>query len=149
MHLIIKLILTSALVVGFGAVQAAQVNGFEIIELDAVKVAEPSCVYKKRNDPKCGSGVLFETTHRPAAETTWRGDTHVLGVVVNGQPVAYPLAMLLWHWVINDEVGGQPIIVAFCRVCGSGAVYRRTVGCLLYTSPSPRDRTRSRMPSSA
>ena len=25
----------------------------------------------------------------------------------------------------------------------------RTVGCLLYTSPSPRDRTRSRMPSSA
>ena len=25
----------------------------------------------------------------------------------------------------------------------------RYVGCLLYTSPSPRDRTRSRMPSSA
>ena len=25
----------------------------------------------------------------------------------------------------------------------------QTVGCLLYTSPSPRDRTRSRMPSSA
>ena len=27
--------------------------------------------------------------------------------------------------------------------------YVRSVGCLLYTSPSPRDRTRSRMPSSA
>ena len=26
---------------------------------------------------------------------------------------------------------------------------RRVEGCLLYTSPSPRDRTRSRMPSSA
>ena len=26
---------------------------------------------------------------------------------------------------------------------------RVSVGCLLYTSPSPRDRTRSRMPSSA
>ena len=26
---------------------------------------------------------------------------------------------------------------------------RLTMGCLLYTSPSPRDRTRSRMPSSA
>ena len=25
----------------------------------------------------------------------------------------------------------------------------KTKGCLLYTSPSPRDRTRSRMPSSA
>ena len=27
--------------------------------------------------------------------------------------------------------------------------YRRTTGCLLYTSPSPRDRQKSRMPSSA
>ena len=27
--------------------------------------------------------------------------------------------------------------------------YRIAIGCLLYTSPSPRDRTRSRMPSSA
>ena len=27
--------------------------------------------------------------------------------------------------------------------------YARSTGCLLYTSPSPRDRTRSRMPSSA
>ena len=26
---------------------------------------------------------------------------------------------------------------------------KRVLGCLLYTSPSPRDRTRSRMPSSA
>eukprot|EP00657_Telonema_sp_P-1_P007675 TRINITY_DN27759_c0_g1_i1.p1 TRINITY_DN27759_c0_g1~~TRINITY_DN27759_c0_g1_i1.p1 ORF type:complete len:195 (-),score=59.57 TRINITY_DN27759_c0_g1_i1:97-681(-) len=30
--------------------------------------------------------------------------------------------------------------------CGSSVLYR---SCLLYTSPSPRDRTRSRMPSSA
>ena len=29
------------------------------------------------------------------------------------------------------------------------ARYRKAQACLLYTSPSPRDRTRSRMPSSA
>ena len=28
-------------------------------------------------------------------------------------------------------------------------VFNSIIGCLLYTSPSPRDRTRSRMPSSA
>ena len=32
-----------------------------------------------------------------------------------------------------------------CRACGAEFDY----SCLLYTSPSPRDRTRSRMPSSA
>ena len=31
----------------------------------------------------------------------------------------------------------------------SGKLYYWPPGCLLYTSPSPRDRTRSRMPSSA
>ena len=30
-----------------------------------------------------------------------------------------------------------------------GDIIRRNIICLLYTSPSPRDRTRSRMPSSA
>ena len=31
----------------------------------------------------------------------------------------------------------------------AGGALSHLVGCLLYTSPSPRDRTRSRMPSSA
>ena len=31
----------------------------------------------------------------------------------------------------------------------AGALTAMLTGCLLYTSPSPRDRTRSRMPSSA
>ena len=31
----------------------------------------------------------------------------------------------------------------------NGQIAKLNIGCLLYTSPSPRDRTRSRMPSSA
>ena len=34
-------------------------------------------------------------------------------------------------------------------VSGVGLVFTEAVGCLLYTSPSPRDATLSRMPSSA
>ena len=32
---------------------------------------------------------------------------------------------------------------------GTGSTVNHFIDCLLYTSPSPRDRTRSRMPSSA
>ena len=32
---------------------------------------------------------------------------------------------------------------------GRNVIIDKAYGCLLYTSPSPRDRTRSRMPSSA
>ena len=40
-------------------------------------------------------------------------------------------------------------IGAGIAVVGAGLGIGRIGGCLLYTSPSPRDRTRSRMPSSA
>ena len=47
------------------------------------------------------------------------------------------------------SVAGRPISVEFASDAPEGAILRRSPACLLYTSPSPRDRTRSRMPSSA
>ena len=44
---------------------------------------------------------------------------------------------------VADKVGSRP--GGYTRIIKTG--FRQ--GCLLYTSPSPRDRTRSRMPSSA
>ena len=41
------------------------------------------------------------------------------------------------------------ILRTFCRDQDTILAELRARGCLLYTSPSPRDRTRSRMPSSA
>ena len=46
----------------------------------------------------------------------------------------------------------RPSELATCVVIGAGGHGRELadiIRCLLYTSPSPRDRTRSRMPSSA
>jgi len=49
-------------------------------------------------------------------------------------------------WIIGGDNGERSIVSdnALGGVCFSGGDT-----CLLYTSPSPRDRTRSRMPSSA
>ena len=53
-------------------------------------------------------------------------------------------------WV-GDAKGGQHELKFEAVVEKDGDARRRgqRVDCLLYTSPSPRDRTRSRMPSSA
>ena len=40
-------------------------------------------------------------------------------------------------------------LVFVINVTGKGNLAPNSATCLLYTSPSPRDRTRSRMPSSA
>lgn len=40
-------------------------------------------------------------------------ETPVLGVSSNGVARAYPLLALLGPEVVNDELGGQPIVVTF------------------------------------
>ena len=50
----------------------------------------------------------------------------------------------------SDDKGNKQAKIQTVKVDGSGNIIEDTVNtCLLYTSPSPRDRTRSRMPSSA
>jgi uncharacterized protein DUF3179 len=37
----------------------------------------------------------------------------VLGVYLNGEAKAYPIRILNWHELVNDEVGGQPVLVSW------------------------------------
>ena len=40
-------------------------------------------------------------------------DDMILGIVVNGDAVAYPVDQLAYHHVINDAVGGVPIVATY------------------------------------
>ena len=79
--------------------------------------------------------------------------------------IAWDTQLLFCNWVLRKEPVRRlylliflPFLV-FSRVLGAEGMKRiflsflwrmpRSRLCLLYTSPSPRDRTRSRMPSSA
>lgn len=46
---------------------------------------------------------------------------------INGEARAYPLAILTWHEVVNDVVGGEPVIVTFCPLCNSALAFKRTL----------------------
>ena len=50
------------------------------------------------------------------------------------------------HYGVHKE---RPFFAGLVDFITSGPVVAMVWDCLLYTSPSPRDRTRSRMPSSA
>lgn len=47
----------------------------------------------------------------------------VFGVSINGDHRAYPLRILDWHEMTNDVVGGQPVALAYCTLCGAGVLY--------------------------
>ena len=47
----------------------------------------------------------------------------VIGVVVGGAARAYPVRVLCWHEVVNDTLGGAPIVVAYNPLCDSAAAF--------------------------
>jgi hypothetical protein len=47
----------------------------------------------------------------------------VFGVAINGDARAYPLRIMDWHEMANDVVGGVPMSLAYCTLCGSGIAY--------------------------
>ncbi len=65
----------------------------------------------------------------PAAEAEDIGPLEpVLSIGVDGDFRAYPLRILLWHEIVNDVVGGVPVLVSYCPLCNSGVVFDRRVG---------------------
>ena len=38
---------------------------------------------------------------------------------------AYPLSILIWHEIVNDEVDGQPVSITFCPLCNASIVFDR------------------------
>jgi hypothetical protein len=64
----------------------------------------------------------------PDAARRWLGpNAPVVVVRVGTQVRAYPAAILLWHEVVNDVVGGKPLLVTFCPLCNTAVVYERGV----------------------
>jgi hypothetical protein len=64
----------------------------------------------------------------PAAQVAWLGaQSPVVVVQLAGTVRAYPLAVLLHHGVVNDQVHEWAIAVTYCSLCNSPLVYNRRV----------------------
>ena len=49
----------------------------------------------------------------------------VVVVEVNGEAKAYPIAILIWHEIVNDTIGGIPVTVTFCPLCNTAIAFDR------------------------
>ncbi len=58
-----------------------------------------------------------------ADDSLMQNSDRVLGFVLNGQARAYPIKILNWHEIVNDQVGGKPVVVSFCPLCGTGMIF--------------------------
>jgi len=58
-----------------------------------------------------------------AAAAYLNPDDTVFGVEINGDARAYPLRIANWHEMVNDVVGGVPVSLAYCTLCGAGILF--------------------------
>jgi hypothetical protein len=56
----------------------------------------------------------------------------VIGVEINGDARAYPIRIIAWHEMVNDTVGGVPVSLAYCTLCGSAILYDGRVDDTVY-----------------
>jgi hypothetical protein len=81
-------------------------------------------------DPAFGDdweGVAVGDSYLVGDETGLAADGTVIGVVADGVARAYPVSVLWWHEIVNDTVGGRPLLVTHCPICRSGMVAERRV----------------------
>jgi len=77
---------------------------------------------------KDGIPALVDAQQIPPSEARYLNDDDpVFGVALNGDARAYPLRIMDWHEMANDIVGGVPVALAYCTLCGSAILYETLV----------------------
>ena len=80
--------------------------------------------------PRDGIPPLDDPKFESIADAdSWLEDVQpVVSLEIDGAARAYPLAILTWHEIANDTLGGVPVSVTFCPLCNSAVAFDRRVG---------------------
>jgi hypothetical protein len=83
---------------------------------------------RRGGPPPDGIPPIDNPVMMPATEVDFLVDTEpVVAIEVNGEARAYPIQILLWHEIVNDDIGGIPVTVTYCPLCNSALAYERTI----------------------
>jgi hypothetical protein len=64
----------------------------------------------------------------PAEAADWLRDQEpVIAFEQTRDARAYPLQILIWHEIVDDVVGGMPIMITFCPLCNTAIAFDRRV----------------------
>jgi hypothetical protein len=78
---------------------------------------------------KDGIPAIDHPHFAPAARVDFlRPREPVIELTVNGETRGYPLQILTWHEIANDDIGGVPVAVTFCPLCNTAIAFDRRVG---------------------
>ncbi len=98
-------------------------NGF-----DLANASIPADKIMHGGPPRDGIPAIDNPMFIMGSEAGYMGDdARVLGIYRNGIGKAYPIAILNWHEIVNDRIGGEAIAITFCPLCGTGMAFKSTI----------------------
>jgi hypothetical protein len=56
-----------------------------------------------------------------------RPGDRVVGILLHGKARAYPIPILNWHEIVNDEIDGQRFAVTYCPLCGTAVAFDASI----------------------
>ncbi|MCP4878763.1 MAG: DUF3179 domain-containing protein [Gammaproteobacteria bacterium] len=105
------------------AVSAGQDNGF-----DLSNTTLPREQILHGGPPRDGIPALSDPKLVAAAAANYLQPTdRVIGVTLKGRSRAYPIGILNWHEIVNDEIEGQRFAVTYCPLCGTAVAFDATI----------------------
>ncbi|WP_087016417.1 DUF3179 domain-containing protein [Thaumasiovibrio subtropicus] len=118
------LIVTTQILSLLASVSAAQLNGFS---LDTTSI--PRNEILRGGPPRDGIPALLSPNfiEKTAEQAPLKPDDVVLGLFLNGIAKAYPINIMNWHEIVNDEFEGKPVMISYCPLCGSGVAFERAI----------------------
>jgi len=85
--------------------------------------------FQSGGPPKDGIPSIDIPQFTRASEIDWIGEREpVIVLEVGGETRAYPIQILIWHEIANDQIGSTPIAVTFCPLCNTAIVFDRRIG---------------------
>lgn len=116
-------ILLTLLCLKFWPMLAHAGNGF-----DLSKTSIPQEEILPGGPPRDGIPSIDDPKFIPAQQVGgMRAEEQVLSLTIDGRTRAYPISILNWHEIVNDEIAGQPVVISYCPLCGTGMAFSAEV----------------------
>jgi len=104
--------------------QAAALNGFDLSKTDV-----PADEILSGGPGRDGIPAILRPEFDRASVAAWLAPSdRVLSIEIDSDARAYPIRILNWHEIVNDVVGGVPVVISFCPLCGTGMAFDRRAG---------------------
>lgn len=100
---------------------------------DFSRASVPAAEFDRGGPGKDGIPAIEQPKFVPVAAATFLEPSDpVLSFELAGHARAYPLQILVWHEIVDDNVRGEPVLVSYCPLCNSAVVFSRTVAGKVY-----------------